>query len=461
MKRWIPIVFLPLAFFQSPTFAQTDSAPLPSESSVITAPNSNNSTKKETPVLLSLNGREQINLKLVNCNKSLFLDCGLARLILPGAAFTETYDLRLDNPTNYEVKILKSIVYADGSNINGAAQLSDQESRKVFTLDLRKSLPPNEITILPITINHSLLYPDQYNGSVILTVKDRKDRLSFPINLSVRSGPLLPLFILFLGVVLGRLLKYMQERGEPQAKVLEEVYRLQADIAGAKLEDRDKQLLIDMSKEAQILVVREKLDVAPAQIQTIRDRLDILIKLQSLEDQLVAQATTFPTDVDTFTVDIRKARLYIAQKEDLKAKEILEKIYTSMNDIGGKAAGEDPEIRSMKQSLVDAASATSRIGTASSITIPKKSISGFKMFMITLSGVSDQVRAEAIFWIVRPILSIVLLVGLSFVGMGSLYVEKPTFGANPFADYLGLIIWGMSADFASRKLIDPKGEDGK
>jgi hypothetical protein len=459
MKRWIPVVFLPLVFLQAPAFAQTDSAPLPSESSVIIAPKSTDSTKKETPVLLPLNGREQINLKLVNCNKSLFLDCGLARLILPGAAFTETYDLRLDNPTNSEVKILKSIVYADGSSSN--AQLSDQESRKVFTLDIRKSLSPNEITILPITINHSLMYPDQYNGSVILIIKDRKDRLSFPINLSVRSGPLLPLFILFLGVVLGRLLKYMQERGEPQAKVLEEVYRLQADIAGAKLEDRDKQLLIDMSKDAQALVVREKLDIAPAQIQTIRDRLDILVKLQSLEEQLVSQATTFPTDIDTFTVDIRKARLYIAQKEDLKAKEILEKIYTNMNEVGGKAAGEDPGIRGMKQALVDAASATSRIGTASSVTTLKKSISGFKMFMITLSGVSDQVRAEATFWIVRPILSVVILVGLSFVGMGSLYVEKPTFGANPFADYLGLIIWGMSADFASRKLVDPKGEDGK
>jgi hypothetical protein len=45
--------------------------------------------------------------------------------------------------------------------------------------------------------------------------------------------------------------------------------------------------------------------------------------------------------------------------------------------------------------------------------------------------------------------------------MGSLYVEKPIFGANPFADYLGLIIWGLSADVASRKLVDINGGDKK
>ncbi|MCC5610123.1 hypothetical protein LC612_26010 [Nostoc sp. CHAB 5834] len=78
--------------------------------------------------------------------------------------------------------------------------------------------------------------------------------------------------------------------------------------------------------------------------------------------------------------------------------------------------------------------------------------------MVNLSGVSDQVRAEATFWVVRPLLSLTLLVGLSAAGISSLYIENgTTFGARPFADYLGLILWGLSADVASRSLSNLPG----
>jgi hypothetical protein len=435
VRYLFPIIFLPIIFFQSPAFAQT-----------------------EAPMLLPLNGngKEQINLKLVNCNKALILDCGLARLILPGGAFMEQYDLRLENPTNSDIKIVNSLVYADGSSSNGNFQLGDQ----AFTIDTTKPLSANKIQSLHIKLNSSAMYPDQYSGAAILTLGP-KSCLSFPISLSVRSGPLLPLFVLFLGVVLGRLLKYMQERGEPQAKVLQEVYRLQSDIKAARLEVNDEESLIKMVKEAETMIAREKLDTAPAEIKAIDDRLGILRQLKVLEEKINtnAQSPELP-DADTLTGDIREARSAIVQKDDARAKELLVKISEKINAVGARSGAEDLGVKGVKQLLSDVTNDTSNISSASLVST-KKPISNFKMFMINLSGVSDQIRAEATFWIVRPILSVTLLIGLSFVGMGSLYVEKPTFGANPFADYLGLVIWGMSADFASRKLVDPKGDDGK
>ncbi len=45
------------------------------------------------------------------------------------------------------------------------------------------------------------------------------------------------------------------------------------------------------------------------------------------------------------------------------------------------------------------------------------------------------------------------------MGIGSLYVENgKTFGSNPFSDYLGLVLWGLSADVASRSLSNLRGE---
>jgi hypothetical protein len=72
------------------------------------------------------------------------------------------------------------------------------------------------------------------------------------------------------------------------------------------------------------------------------------------------------------------------------------------------------------------------------------------------------VRAEATLWVVRPLLSLALLFGLSVVGIRALYVEKgATFGADPFADYLGLVLWGLSADVASRSLSNLPGGEAK
>jgi hypothetical protein len=439
VKHLFPIVFLSIVFWQSPAFAEA-----------------------EIPVLLPLNGngKEQINLGLVNCNEAIFLDCGLAKLILPGSTFTKKYDLRLDNPTSSSIKIMSAVVYADGSNNHGVAQLGDQGKNSPFSINIDKPIPPDKIDVIPITLNSSAMYPDQYNGAVVLTIA-HKNRLAFPINLSVRSGPLLPLLVLFFGVILGRLTKYTQERGEPQSKWLKEVYRLQSDIKAASLEDRDRELLIKMVDDVQTQVNREQLEAASTEIPAISDRLALLIKLNILEDQFNenAQSPDLPNDADTFITDIRTARLLIAQKDNVKAKDLLEKVIANLtSNVGSRSAEGASELEGIQRSLQEAVTNTGKIGAA---IIPVEPTNKFREFMAAFSGVSDQMRADATFWVVRPFLSIVLLIGLSLVGMGSLYVEKPIFGANPFADYLGLVIWGLSADVASRKLVDINGGEKK
>ncbi|MDY6902886.1 MAG: hypothetical protein SWZ49_33165, partial [Cyanobacteriota bacterium] len=80
--------------------------------------------------------------------------------------------------------------------------------------------------------------------------------------------------------------------------------------------------------------------------------------------------------------------------------------------------------------------------------------------LIFLSG--SKFRTQATYWFARPLFSLVLLFGLSTVGLRSLYVQKgTTFGADPFSDYLGLFIWGLSADVASRSLSNLTGEEEK
>ena len=447
MKRWIPALLLPVVLLQAPAFAQTEPPAKANEQ-----PRSQAITPVTEPKLLPLKGTDQIRLQLVNCGW--WLDCAVARLLLPANATVGQRELQFDNSARSAVDVLNAAVVVQG-DFTGY-QLTNQAIALPQTI---QPLPANQIVSIPLTLNRSKMPPDLYGGNIYLTLQNRSDRLILPINLSVRNGPLLPLIVLFFGVILGRLFKYMQERGEPQAKSLGEVYRLRGDIERSGLEDQNKQLLLAMVPEVETMVVREQLEGVPIQIQAIRDRLDILTKLQLLESQLNEKAEKLPTDADEFTTPIRRVRRLIAEKKDTEAKTLLEEISANLDKHDSTRGAGDASLEPYRRSIQEAVTATDQINQPGAIQIrPVEQAAKFQRVLIILSGVSERVRAEATFWVVRPLLSLILLVGLSAVGMGSLYVENgTTFGARPFSDYLGLILWGLSADVASRSLSSLQG----
>ncbi|MBW4420491.1 MAG: hypothetical protein KME13_14860 [Myxacorys californica WJT36-NPBG1] len=454
MKRWILTFLIPLAMLQPSVLAQNegDSNRPAQPQPTLTAP------AIALPTLTLLKRTGQIQLQLVNCT----WDCALAELLFPQSALTDRAELYFDNSALTPVNIVSSAVIVEGNLTNYQlpsqipCQASNQSSCAAIALsENSKSLPANQISSLVLTFNRSNMPPDQYTGAVHLTLADQRNRLILPIDLSVRSGPLMPLLVLLFGIVLGRLIKYMEKRGEPQALALQEVNRLEADVALANPEDQ--KILVGMIAKTRKLVFREQLDPAKANATAIRNRLDVLIKLRSIETRLEERVEPLPEDViEDAIATIAQARSRIAQEDDGKAKELLEQVSDLLDTIGIRG-GEESEIRE----TVRAASANLEQNLKNPPILIKEPSrwERFRRFLVTLSGVSDQVRAEATYWVVRPVLSLILLAGLSLVGLNTLYVQNgATFGARPFPDYLGLILWGLSADVASRSLSSLQGQ---
>jgi hypothetical protein len=69
-----------------------------------------------------------------------------------------------------------------------------------------------------------------------------------------------------------------------------------------------------------------------------------------------------------------------------------------------------------------------------------------------LKRLSEQVFGKE-FDVLQLFIKLALLLGLLAVGVETLYVNQGlTFGANPVSDYSTLVVWGLSADVASRSL---------
>lgn len=447
MPRSLTLVLLPLLLSQSVAIAQVPppgAIAAPAQPVPPLAP----AATPQQPTLIPLKGTEQIQLQLVNCTP--VLDCGLATLLLPKSTQIEQLQLQFDNPATEPAQILNSATVVRG-NFTGY-QLTD-----AFSVPATATLAAREIVSLPLTLKPATIPPDQYNGAIYLTVAKQPNRLVLPVNLNVKSGPLVPLLILLLGVILGRLFKYMQEQGGPQTEALKNVYQLEADLKDAHPDDQ--KLLAVMVQATRKLVYRQQLEAANTQITVTRSRLDVLTQLRSLETRLNERQKNGEPVPDQAFGQIAQVRVEIEQGLDAKARETLDQVVETLIQMPASRGGAD-DSEQMESALRGAAINLDQ--NARSLAIAPRQptwMEQVQQTLIGLSGLSDLVRAEATYWFVRPILYGVLLAGLAIVGLNTLYIEKgETFGARPLSDYLGLLLWGLSADVASRGLSGLQGQ---
>jgi hypothetical protein len=450
MKRWMLLGLL-LLLNQTVATAQTRPEPddrPPATAQVPAAP--------LQPPLSPLRQTAQIQLQLVNCSWG--LDCALSHWLLPASTRLNQFELQFDNPATTPATILSTAISARG-NITGypltSSAAADDAALSLPTGE--QALPANQISSLLLTLNRSAMPPEQYTGAIYLIQANQSNRLILPLSMSVRSGPLLPLVVLLLGIILGRLFKYMQEQGGPQAEVRRKVYHLEADIRDAHPADRD--LLLPMVQQVKKLVYRQQLEAADTQVTLIHSRRMVLNQLRTIEDQLYDNQRRDSSGLQGISEQIKdqidKARDWIAQGHDQRARAVLEQILDLTSVSGRGVAANPPELETaeLRGAAVHLDKSLRNLVVAPEKPVPLTPVERLQKALVVLLGVSDQVRSEATFWFVRPLLYLLLLIGLTIAGLNTLYLEKgETFGARPISDYLNLLVWGLSADVASRTL---------
>lgn len=404
---------------------------------------------RSRPSLKPLASAEKLRLDLVNCQSR--LSCGLAGLLLPESAFLNHWDLQFDNPAGAEARLIKSAVVVLGEKTR--FQLSSDQ----LTVPADpQNFPAHEIGSLPVTLHRTAMAPDHYLGFLYLMLEGAKDRLTIPLDMNVRTGPLWPLVAILAGIILGRLVKYMQERGGPQAAKLAEVNRL--DLMLAQAPDEDRNILGPQLAAVRKKVYQHALDTVTAELKTIEARLETLGKLRDMDHDLSDEAPS--TEKDTALQQIAEARRRVAVGQDVSdlivgIKQALEELKQGLTAKGLPGAALQHALKTVDEAETAAGKAKASLH---SLGAENRVSRWIRNMLFALSGLSEELRAEATLWIVRPLLYFALLFGLVAVGLSTLYVNSGlTFGATPFADYLGLVLWGLSADVAGRTLSNLQG----
>ncbi len=410
---------------------------------------------KARPALDPLPGTAQLQLRLVRCSGP--LDCGLARILLPDSALIDEWQLQFDNASASAVDLQDAEVALLGEQ-TGYQLTNEQVEFPVAA----QTLPADQVIALPLSLLRQNIPPDHYTGNIYLTLDGAAQRQTIPVDLNVRVGPCWPLLVLLLGILLGRLFKYMQERGEPQAAALQAVNRLEAHVQAAAADDQ--KVLKPMVAALRRRVYAEQLADVEAQADAIETRLELLGQLRQVEVALKAKEQ-HPKAKEALD-KVALARQHLALEEDGQAQALLAEVRQILVQLTSTMMGADgrpdADVAHAADVVKGLEGAADRLAKAPPVLTEAPWLARLKSILMFLTGMSERVRAEAVLWLVRPLLYGVLLVGLLAVGISSLYVDNGVaFGASPLTDYSGLILWGLSADVASRTLSNLRAGGGE
>ena len=409
------------------------------------------------PLELTVNAKPNIKpvvadqaFQITRCDP--LYDCWLAALLLSGSSTRDERHVLLDNQASQPANVRESTAVMLGGRTGAVVTAPDVVVGPVSTL------PAEKVTSVPVTIQRSLLSADRYQGKLRFLVDGLDEPVTINTTIDVRNGPLGALIAVLLGIIVGRMARNMETPvAQKWVKLLPRYYELQADID--RLEDLEtrKQLAKDLKTAKNSIDSRKDTeDVASALLDALAAKIAYLLELQQIEVDL----KQLPESIQAQGAKLAKqARRYYLGNEIDKAQVEVGKLQRLMEDARSDSLmGMGDAIADVWRRITDALAAVTLVALKSSQAALEKAsrfqASAKRRTLAFLSGLF-LMNAETDYWFIRPILSIVLLIVLGLLGLQTLYVNAgATFGVNGLYDYLGLFLWGITADVAQRTLFN-------
>ena len=317
----------------------------------------------------------------------------------------------------------------------GNAAAADQQPKPTWSdLEFPFSLTRNGLTGLQFSFNRGAMKADHYQGQYRIELKSG-DPITVPFTLDMRDGLVLPLILLFLGIVLGRIVQSANTpRAQAQFRLMDRVQELSGRVASVAF--------VPIRRALQPLLNQAMIDIR-AMSRTEADitaQLDLIARLASDSGKLdltepdIAQVSN-ATEKARLTGLLAAARTAIENEDASTAEQNLTAINKALATPG-----------------VLPAVAPGAVATAPPpAPAPPAKPNPVAIGLAKLSG-SEPLGGNFMFVFVRPFFFLLLLVLLAFTGLYSSYVKNLTFGVEGFFDYLSLFLWGISADVAQKTL---------
>ncbi|GAB4424948.1 MAG: hypothetical protein OHK0015_04420 [Chloroflexi bacterium OHK40] len=380
-----------------------------------------------------------MSLRLMRCGW--FLDCALGRLLLHPTATLDTWPLQLDNRTDQTVVVTNTnlVLVGEGSGL----ALGPGE----ILISVPRELAPRSTQALTMTVARAQIAPDRYKGHVDVVVERGASPARVTLEIAVREGPFWALVAICAGVVIGRLVRGQQTPAvQLQFRQLERLNRARAQLG--RVSDQELVRLYGASLlalERAIAAGQESEEAIAARIAQAEAVAEYLVSLDDIKQHLIRN--NYTSLLERLQPAFQAAGKLAVQGQIEAANAKRQEIEDAL--VADSAMGEGDD------ALVHSRTSGSRLAEAAEPAEQRpRRFDWLAQLLAALTG-SPVAGLHWRYWLLRPLLYLLLLGLLMLVGLQTLYVNNGvTFGAAGLFDYLGLILWGLSADVAQRTLQD-------
>ncbi|WP_335104794.1 hypothetical protein [Nostoc sp.] len=361
------------------------------------------------------------------------------------------WSIPLDNQTAVPVKITSVSAVLRGEKTGIIP------SPSAITLQIPKEpLPANQITPVTLDIKRNQLSPDRYQGILRFTFEGSDTPLSLSADLSVRDAPFWAIVIIVGGILVGRLARSMEtQTAKTQIKLASRLTDLRAKISTVtKLDSyefirkqfQEVNTKVNKAEEAEEILIQA--------LSNVEAEIDFLISLEKIEKDL--QPLGLDVLKDKIQEKLDKARKTLIEENSLdKAKSLqdeAEVLLRKAQEDSSMGMNDSALVKPILVWLENYHTQQAFLDATRSVQHPNDHWGWLAKLLSWVSGLKP-INAEIRYWLIRPLLAMFLLIILALLGLQTLYVNAgATFGVSGLYDYLGLFLWGISADVASRGL---------
>ncbi len=412
----------------------------------------------EIPLTLNIDAKpnvipvtDNLNIQVVRCQK--FLDCWLAAWLLPDTVVNEKWIVQLDNQTLIPVKLTDATVVMQG-----------EKTGKSVTNEISLTVPKQPLKLqkvepIDLRINPNQLSPDRYQGTLRFKLENADEPVKVNATISVRNAPFFALIVIIVGICVGRLAQDMESpKAQKQVNLMPRYYELD-DLAKNKTTIKNPEALDFLHKK--FITIKQKINQGEETEEVIKTELNQLeVSIRFLDNLEALETKLKESGLDalkaTLNPKINKTRKLLIAGNFEQAQQLSQEVEQALREAqADNSMGTSDDII---QPLLDGFHESSNKLIEAFQAFPKPKLPGdsrwnwLANFLATLSGVQT-LNAEVRYWLIRPLLSVVFLIVLVLLGLQTLYVNAgATFGVNGLYDYLGLFLWGLSADIANQGL---------
>jgi hypothetical protein len=216
------------------------------------------------PTLSAVAPQDRVRGKLAHCT---WPGCFITHALVPGSKGPRSQSVKFTVSANQKATITAISVVGLGDTTHhtltaGALGLGAKPGRG----DVEQT---GDLLSLNLSVDPDDLPADHYTGTVRLQVENVEAPVTVPIDFSIRHAPLGVLLVMILGILAGRVSKYMQDRGQTLLDAFERAERLESRVKSLADDDKRVELLAKITS-ARAALERRDVDTA----KTLLDEVD-------------------------------------------------------------------------------------------------------------------------------------------------------------------------------------------